>query len=99
MPALAKRIEIGEEDRAELERIVRSSTEEDGTPVDTAASIWALEPPCPGLSTQALKCPRNRGKSIPQRRPRNGGAFGPSLGIGSLRKSPVAAARAVRRAG
>jgi hypothetical protein len=31
--------------------------------VGTAASIWALEPPCSGLSTQALKCPRKRGKS------------------------------------
>ena len=28
MPALAKRIEIGDEDRAELERITRSGTEQ-----------------------------------------------------------------------
>ncbi len=28
MPALAKSIEVGEEDRAELERVVRSSTAE-----------------------------------------------------------------------
>ena len=52
-----------------------SSQPHDGTPADTAASTSALEPPCPGLSTQALKCPRKRGKSqtaLPTRpRPRS----------------------------
>jgi hypothetical protein len=40
-----------------------TSRPHDGTPTGMAASFSAPEPPCQSLSTPAVKCPPNRGKT------------------------------------
>ena len=60
MPALAKRIEIGAEDRAELERIVRSSTEEVRM-VERAQIVLGAAVQLPSRRSSTCICTLSRG--------------------------------------